>query len=140
MVFVLARAIFREHAAPMDILEIPIEKFVVSLGVIRSFVVDSQLPFAVLGETVEAKNSVSLLADGRCSLHASRSSNTTLPFSMSSLARPNALRLSVTGIAVSFQVLMHPTPYRRAMVLPRKACTADQTRRTGCDGCQFPDH
>jgi hypothetical protein len=43
-----------EHATSMDFSEVPVGKFVVSLGVFRPLVVDPQIPFAVFGKTVEA--------------------------------------------------------------------------------------
>ena len=56
IVFVLAGAAFcRKQAAAMDLLEIPIGEFVVSLGVLGFLVVDSQIPLAVFRKTVEAK-------------------------------------------------------------------------------------
>jgi hypothetical protein len=101
MVLVLARADFRsEHATAMDIFEVAIGKFVVSLGLFGLFVVDSQIPLAVFGKTVEANEFISSCADGRCSLHASRSSNTNRPSLMNSLACSNARRLSVTAMDV----------------------------------------
>ena len=59
---VLARAAFRsEHAAAMDLFEIPIRKFVVSLSFFRVLVVDSQIPLSVFRKTVEAKEFVFVL-------------------------------------------------------------------------------
>src|SRR3981189_3941721 len=61
IVLVLARAAFRsEHATAVDIFEIPIGKFVVSLGLVRLFVVDSQIPLAVFGKAVEANEFIFL--------------------------------------------------------------------------------
>src|ERR1700730_17157926 len=58
IVLVLARAAFRsEHATAVDIFEVPIGKFVVSLGLVRLFVVDTQIPLAVFGKAVEANDS-----------------------------------------------------------------------------------
>ena len=45
----------------MDIFEIPIGKFIVSLGLLRLFVVEFQMPFAVLGKTVQANEFIFLL-------------------------------------------------------------------------------
>jgi hypothetical protein len=39
----------------VDILEVPVGEFVVSLGVLGFLVVDSQIPLAVFRKTVEAK-------------------------------------------------------------------------------------
>jgi hypothetical protein len=62
IMFVLAGAAFcREQAAAMDLLEIPIGKFIVSLGVFRLFVIDSQIPLAVFGKAVEANEFIFLL-------------------------------------------------------------------------------
>ena len=62
IVLVLAGAAFcREHATAVDLAEIPIWKFVMSLGLLRLFVVDSQIPPAVFGETVEANEFILLL-------------------------------------------------------------------------------
>ena len=62
IVLVLARAAFcSEHAAAVDIVEIPIGKFVVSFGILRPLVVDSQMPFSVLGKTMEANEFIFLL-------------------------------------------------------------------------------
>jgi hypothetical protein len=103
IVLVLAGAAFcGEQATAVDVFEIPIGKFVMSLGVRRFFVIDSQIPFAVFGKTVEAEmNSFSCCADGWCSLHASRSSYTNLPSLISPLACSNARRLSVTAMVCS---------------------------------------
>src|SRR5882757_5270419 len=60
-VLVLAGAAFRgEQATAVDTFEIPIGKFVVSLGVLRFLVVDSQIPLAVFGKTVKANEFVFL--------------------------------------------------------------------------------
>src|ERR1700682_1643626 len=62
IVLVLARAAFRsEHATAVDIFEVPIGKFVVSLGLVRLFVVDTQIPLAVFGKAVEANEFIFLL-------------------------------------------------------------------------------
>jgi hypothetical protein len=62
MVLVLTRAAFRsQHAAAVDLLEIPIGKFVVSLGLLRFPFVDSQIPLAVFGKTMEANEFIFLL-------------------------------------------------------------------------------
>jgi hypothetical protein len=62
IVLVLAGAAFcGEQATAVDVFEIPIGKFVMSLGVRRFFVIDSQIPFAVFGKTVEADEFVLLL-------------------------------------------------------------------------------
>jgi hypothetical protein len=62
IVLVLAGAVFcREHATAMDLAEIPIGKFVVSLGLLGFFVIDSQIPPAVFGEAVEANEFIFLL-------------------------------------------------------------------------------
>jgi hypothetical protein len=45
----------------VDIFEIPIGKFIVSLGLLRLFVVEFQMPFAVLGKTVQANEFIFLL-------------------------------------------------------------------------------
>src|SRR3982075_4004867 len=101
IMFVLAGAAFcREQAAAMDLLEIPIGKFIVSLGVFRLFVIDSQIPLPYSAKPWRRMNSFSSCADGWCSLHASRSSNTNLPSSMSSLACSCARRLSVTAMDI----------------------------------------
>ena len=51
----MAGATFRgEQATSVDVPEIPIGKLVVSLGLLGLFVVDSQIPLAVFGKTVEA--------------------------------------------------------------------------------------
>jgi hypothetical protein len=61
MVLVLTGAAFRgEQATAVDLLEIAIGKFVVSLGVLRFLVVDSQMPLAVFGKTVEANEFIFL--------------------------------------------------------------------------------
>ncbi len=55
MVLILARAAFcGEHATAVDILEVSIGKFVMSLGLLGLFVVDSQIPLAVFGKAVAA--------------------------------------------------------------------------------------
>jgi hypothetical protein len=62
IVLVLAGAAFcGDEATAVDVLEIPIGKFVMSLGVLRFFVIDSRIPFAVFGKTVEANEFVLLL-------------------------------------------------------------------------------
>jgi hypothetical protein len=62
IMLVLARAAFcGEYAAAVDFLEIPIGKFVVSLGLLRLFVVDSQIPLAVFGKPVAADEFIFLL-------------------------------------------------------------------------------
>src|ERR1700730_6395878 len=62
IVLVLARAAFcSEHAAAVDIVEISIGKLVVSFGILRPLVVDSQMPFSVLGKTMEANEFIFLL-------------------------------------------------------------------------------
>src|SRR3979490_861326 len=62
IVLVLARAAFcSEHATPVDLFEIPIREFVVSFGILRLFVVDSQIPLAVFGKAVEANEFIFLL-------------------------------------------------------------------------------
>src|ERR1700730_5454887 len=62
VVLVLAGAAFcREHATAMDLAEIPIGKFVVSLGLFGFFVIDSQIPPAVFGKAVEANEFIFLL-------------------------------------------------------------------------------
>src|ERR1700716_2162249 len=62
IVFVLAGAGFcRTQTAAVNLLEIAIGKFVVSLGVLRLFVVDSQIPLAVFGEPVAADEFIFLL-------------------------------------------------------------------------------
>src|ERR1700731_3715795 len=48
-----------------------------------------------------ARNSFSVCADGRCSLHASLSSNTKRPATMSSLAKSNAVRFNFTAMMLS---------------------------------------
>jgi hypothetical protein len=48
-----------------------------------------------------ARNSFSVCADGRCSLHASLSSNTKRPTTMSSLANSNAVRFNFTAMMLS---------------------------------------
>src|ERR1700675_461251 len=62
IVFVLAGAAFcRKQAAAVDLLEIPIGEFIMCLGVLRLFVVDSQIPPAVFGKAVEANEFIFLL-------------------------------------------------------------------------------
>src|ERR1700724_1019129 len=62
VVLVLAGAAFcREHATAVDLAEIPIGKFVVSLGLLGFFVIDSQIPPAVFGKAVEANEFIFLL-------------------------------------------------------------------------------
>jgi hypothetical protein len=62
IVLVLAGAVFcREHATAMDIAEIPIGKFVVSLGLLGFFVIDSQISSAVFDKAVEANEFIFLL-------------------------------------------------------------------------------
>src|SRR3982074_523012 len=62
IMFVLAGAAFcREQAAAMYLLESPTGKFIVSLGVFRLFVIDSQIPLAVFGKAVEANEFIFLL-------------------------------------------------------------------------------
>ena len=61
-VLVLASAAFcSEHTTAVDVFEIPIGKLVVSLGILRLFVVDSQIPLAVFHKTVEANEFIFLL-------------------------------------------------------------------------------
>ena len=60
---VLAGAAFcREHAT-VDLAEIPIGKFVVSLGLLGFIVIDSQIPPAVFGKAVEANEFIFLLGN-----------------------------------------------------------------------------
>src|SRR3984893_10162864 len=62
VLLVLAGAAFcREHDTAMDLAEIPIGKFVVSLGLLGFFVIDSQIPPAVFGKAVEANEFIFLL-------------------------------------------------------------------------------
>src|SRR6202162_3810148 len=62
IVLVLAgAAVCREHATAVDLAEIPIGKFVVSLGLLGFFVIDSQIPPAVFGKAVEANEFIFLL-------------------------------------------------------------------------------
>ena len=62
IVLVLAGAAFcREHATAVDLAEIPIGKFVMSLGLLGLFVVDSQIPPAVFGKAVEPNEFIFLL-------------------------------------------------------------------------------
>ena len=62
IVFVLAGAAFcREQTAAVNLLEIPKGEFIVSLGVLRLFVVDAQIPPAVFGKTVRANEFIFLL-------------------------------------------------------------------------------
>jgi|ERR1700732_2521674 len=62
VVLVLARAAFcSEQAAAMNFLEIPIGEFVVPLGVLGFFVINSQIPFAVFGKAVQANEFILLL-------------------------------------------------------------------------------
>src|SRR5260370_20927220 len=62
IVFVLAGAAFcREQTAAVNLLEIPKGEFIVSLGVLRLFVVDSQIPLAIFGEPVAADEFIFLL-------------------------------------------------------------------------------
>src|ERR1700726_53757 len=62
IVLVLAGAAFcREHATAMDLAEIPIRKFVVSLGLLGFSVIDSQIPPAVFDKAVEANEFIFLL-------------------------------------------------------------------------------
>src|SRR5882762_8430273 len=61
-VFVLAGAAFCcQQTAAVNLLEIPIGEFIVSLGVLRLFVVDSQIPLAIFGEPVAADEFIFLL-------------------------------------------------------------------------------
>jgi hypothetical protein len=51
----VARSRFhREQPAPMNIFEIAIRKLISSLGILRKTIVDAQMPFGVLIESVEA--------------------------------------------------------------------------------------
>src|SRR4030088_1110265 len=62
MVLILARAaLCGEYATAVDIAEVPIGKFVMSLGLLRLFIVDSQIPPAVFGKAVEANEFIFLL-------------------------------------------------------------------------------
>src|ERR1700723_3303330 len=62
IVLVLAGAAFcREHAKAVGLAEIPIGKFVVSLGLFGFFVIDSQIPPAVVGKAMEANEFIFLL-------------------------------------------------------------------------------
>jgi hypothetical protein len=64
VVLVLAGAPFcREHATAVDLAEILIGKFVMSLGLLRLFVVDSQIPPAVFGKALEANEFIFLLGN-----------------------------------------------------------------------------
>src|SRR4030088_3359776 len=61
-VLVLASAAFcSEHTTAVDVFEISIGKLVMSLGILRLFVVDSQIPLAVFGKAVEANEFIFLL-------------------------------------------------------------------------------
>jgi len=62
IVSVLAGAAFpRQHATAVDHFEIPIGKFVVSLGLLGLLVVDPQIPLAVFVKTMEANELIFLL-------------------------------------------------------------------------------
>jgi hypothetical protein len=62
-VLVLACAAFRsKHSAAMDFVEIPVRKFVVSLGIFRTLIVDSKIPLAKFRKTVKAKEFVFVLS------------------------------------------------------------------------------
>src|SRR3981081_2841579 len=62
IMFILTRAAFcGEHATAVDFFEIPIGKFIVSLGILGFFVVESQIPFAVFGKPVQANEFIILL-------------------------------------------------------------------------------
>src|ERR1700689_113920 len=62
IVLVVAGGAFcREHATAVDLAEVPIGKFVVSLGLLWFFIIDSQIPPAVFGKAVEANEFIFLL-------------------------------------------------------------------------------
>ncbi|WP_426437428.1 hypothetical protein [Bradyrhizobium genosp. P] len=70
-VLVLSGAAFgTEYAAAVDLLEIPVRKLVVSLGILRTLVIDSEIPFAVLGKIAAAEEFIFLV--GRRSVLAPR--------------------------------------------------------------------
>src|SRR5258705_8108051 len=55
VMLVLAGTAFRsQYATTVDILEISIGKLIVSLGIIGLFAINSQIPFAVFGKSVDA--------------------------------------------------------------------------------------
>jgi hypothetical protein len=84
----LAGTAFRsEYAATVDILEIPIGKLIVLTP-------KYHMPYSA--KPWRRMYSLSSMADGWCSLHASRSSNTNRASSINSLARSHARWLSVT--------------------------------------------
>jgi hypothetical protein len=64
-VLVLSSAALRsEYTAAMDLFEIPVGELVMSLGLFRTFVIDSQVPFAVFGKAVAAKEFIFLFGRG----------------------------------------------------------------------------
>ena len=84
-VLALARPAFRcQHSATMDVFKITIREFVPSLGILVLLLV-AKYHFAYFLNPSAARNSFSVYADGRCSLHGSLSSNTERPATMSSL-------------------------------------------------------
>jgi hypothetical protein len=72
------------------VFKITIREFMPSLGILVLLLVDPRYHFAYSLNPCAARNSFSVCADGRCSLHASLSSNTKRPATMSSLAKWNA--------------------------------------------------
>ena len=85
MVLILARAaLCGEYATAVDIAEVPIGKFVMSLGLLGLFVVESQIPLAVFGKALAADEFILLFC--RRPVLAPRSSNTNLPSLISFLA------------------------------------------------------
>ena len=86
-----------EHATSMDFSEIPVGKFMVSLGVFRPLVVDPQIPFAVLSKTVEADIFAFLQGRRLMFLQASRSSNSNRPSPISALGMLICLSIKLHG-------------------------------------------
>src|ERR1700730_9649860 len=113
IVLVLAGPTFRaEHAAAVDIFEIPKGELIMHFGLLAFFVIYPEIPSPVFGEPVLSNNSFSCCAEGWCSLHASRSSNTNLPSLISLLAYSYARLLSFT--VMLFLLLRGPPPAQGA--------------------------
>ena len=132
MVLVLACAAFcREHAAAVDIVEIPVGKFVMSFGLFGLFVVESQIPLAVFGKTVEADECIFLLC-GR-PMFAPRSS----------LVQDDPSFVDeLLGMLICPAVERHGHEYLLLKFLPIAPCIQDHRTEQGGqrrDGNQFPD-
>src|SRR3984893_4121073 len=95
IVLVLAGPTFGgDDAAAVDVLEIPEGELIMPFGLLAFLVIYPQYHLPYSANPFCRINSFSCCADGRCSLHASRSSNTNLPSLISLLASSTASSVS----------------------------------------------